>query len=227
MHTNNDILEELSSMNSPLAGMSRHMPYRLPEGYFDQLAAHVLATLHTPDIAVLEAGTKKLPFAVPEGYFDQLQADVLQQVQQERVTDGLPKVNAFTVPQGYFETLAGDVISRIQATEAVRVQRTRVISWKNLRWAAAAVLVLGIGIGSVKMLWPGQNEDPSVAKIPATAIKAYVQQNIDEFDSELLENNIAAHINLHTQSGMLNAVDKNDIIQYLDENGWEEPAITN
>jgi hypothetical protein len=227
MNTDNDILKELSSMDSPLAGMSRNMPYRLPAGYFDRLATQVVTALNTPDIAMPAAGTKSMPFALPEGYFDQLQTNILQQVQQESFADSLPKENMFTVPQDYFENLPGHINARIRETENITVKHTRVISWKRLRWAAAAVVILGLGIGSVKMLWPGKTEEASLAKVPQTSIRAYVQQNIDEFDSELLENNIAANINLRSQSGLLNSVDKNDIIQYLDENGWEEPATTN
>lgn len=230
METYNDISDELSSMGSPLAGMSRNMPYRLPEGYFDGLATQVLIAITVPgEITALEGGTKKMPFDVPNGYFDQLQASVLQQVQQESIETGLPKANVFTAPEGYFDTLPGNIMAAIHASEAPQEkQRTRIIGigWKSIRWAAAAVVIVGLGIGSVKMIWPGAESKESLAKIPATSIQAYVQQNIDEFDSELIENNIAANINLHTQPGLPNTIDKNDIIQYLDENGWEEPATT-
>lgn len=228
MESYNDILNELSGMNSPLAGMSREMPYRLPECYFDWLPAQVSALIHTPDITMPDFGTKKIPFEVPEGYFEQLQTNVLQQVQHDALTGALPKINVFTAPEGYFDTLPAQVLAQVQAADTPAVKRTRIISWQNLRWAAAAVLVLGLGFGSVKMLWPDTHKDATLAKVPATAIQAYVQQNIDEFDSELIENNIASNITLHSQSGgMLNAVDKDDIIQYLNENGWEEPASTN
>ncbi len=227
METYNDISDELSSMESPLAGMSRNMPYQLPEGYFDRLATQVLTAIIVPDeITALEGGTKKMPFDVPNGYFDQLQASVLQQVQQESIAASLPKENVYTTPEGYFDILPGHIMAAIHASEAPQAKKTRIIGWKSIGWAAAAVVILGLGMGSVKMIWPGAESKESLAKIPATSIQAYVQQNIDEFDSELIENNIAANINLHTQPGLPNTIDKNDIIQYLDENGWEEPATT-
>ncbi len=64
MNTEQSVTGELQELNSPLAGLSRKMPYAVPEGYFEALTAE---TMHTV----------KANAAVPEGYFDALPAATL------------------------------------------------------------------------------------------------------------------------------------------------------
>lgn len=70
MAINNDILQELKEMNSPLAELPERMPFNLPEGYFEQL----------PDV-VNEAKerelSKAMPHTTPVGYFDRLPQQVI------------------------------------------------------------------------------------------------------------------------------------------------------
>ena len=53
----------------------------------------------------------------------------------------------------------------------------------------------------------------ALAAIPKEDISKYVEQNIDDFDMERLENTIAS-------TNALQSVSDEDIIQYLDETGW-------
>lgn len=68
-----EILNELNELSSPLAGYSRAMPFEVPKGYFETLADDVTRHASVPP-------AKENPFAVPEGYFDALPAQLLQQV---------------------------------------------------------------------------------------------------------------------------------------------------
>ena len=54
----NKILQELNELKSPLSGLPREMPYKVPDGYFEGLADSALRTARNSD--------------VPTGYFQTL-----------------------------------------------------------------------------------------------------------------------------------------------------------
>lgn len=69
MDQQNEILKELKELESPLAGLTRDMPYTVPEGYLAGLPealSRSAAARHTS------------PFVVPEGYFGALPGRLLQ-----------------------------------------------------------------------------------------------------------------------------------------------------
>ncbi|UCS93131.1 hypothetical protein KZP23_21130 [Echinicola marina] len=55
---------------------------------------------------------------------------------------GLPKNNVFKTPEGYFDRLADNILEK-------RQQETRQVYFT--RWAAAAILVLGLGLSIFKL----------------------------------------------------------------------------
>jgi hypothetical protein len=57
-----EVLQELKELDSPLAGLSRAMPYAVPEGYFAGLAHPALETARRADAVA----------SVPAGYFQNL-----------------------------------------------------------------------------------------------------------------------------------------------------------
>lgn len=79
MPSDNNILKELEAMNSPLAGLSRDMPYELPVGYFDNLSAQVLQMANKE---ILPAGTA-MPHIVHPDYFDTLPEQILESIKRQ------------------------------------------------------------------------------------------------------------------------------------------------
>jgi hypothetical protein len=134
MEPRKEIAVELSALSELLSGISRQTPYRVPDGYFQELPARVLGRL------VGESPT----FRVPAGYFDGLAAQVLGRIKAgpesgslagmagvgaagdgtvgneaaagERVSEELLRLSAtvsqigrempFRLPEGYFDELS-------------------------------------------------------------------------------------------------------------------------
>lgn len=233
MNNYNDIAEELSAWNSPLAGMSRKMPYQVPEGYFETLSDHILS-LRAVENGLLPQAVS-MPFSVPENYFEKNPDIIMNRIEADMLA-GLPKANPFAMPEHYFDTLSANVMAAIQnETENAPIEykpiRSRKINfWGSIRWAAAAMLISSIGIGSYKMIYPSRpSTERRISRISTDTIGAFVQANLDEFDADMLENDVVAVKAAHQDEyhSQINRIDKNEIIQYLNETGWGEKTETN
>ncbi len=75
MSRNNDILNELKELNSPLAELPHSMPFTVPGGYFEQLPNEI-------NTAKKRGINKTMPHSVPTGYFESLSQEVLAATQQ-------------------------------------------------------------------------------------------------------------------------------------------------
>jgi hypothetical protein len=74
--------DELADLAPFLASLPRTLPFRVPEGYFDQLPATLEAAIGVP--GTLPAAATATPgFTVPEGYFDSLPLQI-----QDRISAG-------------------------------------------------------------------------------------------------------------------------------------------
>lgn len=219
MKTANEIIEELKGLNSPMADMPRLMPYQVPAGYFSKLDEYIVGGVKATELPEYTLPyTKAMPYEVPIGYFDTLPDMVAALVHEEHEAVGLPKANPFAMPAGYFDALPQQML---QAAKQADAPKTKTIPlgnrvWKNLRWAAAAILLMGIGFGSYKMLQPADaplSTEQQLAQLPAGTISDYVQQNIDDFDTDLIASNIA---NMEVSVSQLS---DEEITQYLEDTG--------
>jgi hypothetical protein len=186
MPEQNDILKELESMGSPLAQLSRQMPYALPSGYFDQL----------PDVILAQA----------------LEKDVISE---------LPKITPYKAPEGYFDKLPQQVMNAIQADEIPAKTKTIPLGkspWYQVRLAAAAVLLLLIGAGVFGVFRQDSSFDTKLAQLSEESVSEYIQQNIDEFDGQMIESNFGVRAAAATSPSQLT---EEEITEYLDETGWQ------
>lgn len=180
MNSEQDILNELQQLNSPLAVYPRTMPYALPEGYFED----VVAQLNTTIAADMQVLNRDMPFSLPDGYFEKLPDTLLQAAKE---------------------------------TPAATPKQSSTM-WLGVRWAAAAMLVIAIGFGSYRALTPEtQSIEQQLNNIPDAELMAYVQENIDDFETD----NIITHINNTGISNATNALNSSDIELYLQETGWQ------
>jgi len=135
----NPVLDELTEMDSPLAGLPRYMPYSVPEGYFGQLPTGILQAAKTVDI-----------------------------------------------PPGYFESLPEAMLAAAKGgNPAAKRKSPLVISLLPVRrWAAAAVLIVSMGIGGALFFGAQSStvENP-VATLPADAVQEYVAVHLDELET--------------------------------------------
>jgi hypothetical protein len=226
MKTANEIIEELKGLNSPLADMPRLMPYHVPTGYFSKLDAYIIDGVKATELPEYTLPyTKAMPYEVPMGYFDTLPDMVAALVNEQNETISLTKSNPFAMPAGYFDALPQQML---QAVKQAETPKTKTIPlgnrvWKNLRWAAAAILLMGIGFGSYKMLQPTTaplSTEQQLAQLPPGTISEYVQQNIDDFDTDLIASVMPGDINVSPAQ-----LSDEEITNYLDEVGWDTDNI--
>ena len=215
MNRENEILQELQSMNSILAGMPRTMPYSVPDGYFTSLVATVQEQIHIEHAQdPVITWSKANPYITPDGYFDSLTANVLSNVITAPVS--VAHNDPYEVPAGYFDTLPDRLLA---AAKEAQKQPARIIPlrrniWKQVKWAAAAVLIIGLGFGSyeiVQILQPPHKAEHMLASIPDKDISEYIQQNIDDFDLDMIVSNAN--------------ISDEDIIQYLKETGVDTSKV--
>lgn len=213
MNKGNNIYEELKSMGSQLADMPRTMPYALPGNYFDHLDGEIqsaIAATAAPDAVHPLPGAGKMPYTLPSGYFEELPDAVLGAIAHQKLKSGnVPEV--FAVPEGYFYQLPQKVM---EAARMSKPAKSRTISIHIQRLAAAAVILLGIGIGSYALLRPHHSgPDNILVAVPNGEIKEYLQHNM-----RMDVSNIVAGNNRHVNNI---DVDNKDIIHYLNETGWD------
>lgn len=157
MNSRNHIQRELELQNSSLP-FDVHMPvFDLPQGYFENFAAGVLARIKGTTAATaaeemeglspLLAGlSKKTPYRLPADYFAQnLASGTL------REEDPIPgwaaegRQNPYWVPAGYFSQFPEQVLQQVKP-------QAKVITMVSRRWmqyAAAAVLAGALVLGGI------------------------------------------------------------------------------
>ncbi len=213
----NDIVNELRELQSPLADMPRTMPYAVPEGYFALLEESIKTGISGATDYRLAIQDKATPYEVPERYFATLPQNILAAIHT-----GSSREMPYAAPEGYFDQLP------LQMLEAAKADgnRKKTIQlggtiWKNIRWAAAAAIIIGIGFGSYKMLQPAEpvSTEAQLAKIPGSTINDYIQANIDDFDADMLATNINSTTPTAAQ------LPEDEIVNYLNETGWDETTI--
>lgn len=202
MTTDPNIVTELQSIAPTLAGITRRMPYAVPEGYFEYLADRMLIEV-TP---APQTGT------VPEGYFDNFADNMLQLIRKQNSSHeladialtlaGISREMPYHVPAGYFE----------QLTPALP-QPAKVVSMssKKMWWRMAVAAVLLIGAFSIWQLSNNKNQANSTGLDVATlaadtvAIPQEISLQLANLDASTLESAFAEteQTSSHTQAAYL------------------------
>lgn len=134
------------------------------------------------------------------------------------------------VPEAYFENLANEVMGKAKKVSPIRVLYKRPVFWFS---AAAAMLVLFVGIRFFT-----QPEDLTFEDLSDKEILAYVEENLDDIETELLietatselnypekessENQQTKTVSTSTQS---DSISKEDILHYLNSQEVDLEAI--
>ena len=167
METRSTILNELNGISPTVAQVGTHLPYQVPQGYFEGLAAAILQRIKTESLdaqqevellSPLLAGlSKKMPFSVPEGFFSELSGNVVGGVKAiDFVNEELEIIspmmqelkgkNVYEVPQGYFENFAGNVLAKVKERKPAKVVSMNA-GRRFMRYAVAAVFAGALAIG--------------------------------------------------------------------------------
>ena len=129
-----NILNELQAISPEVARIGRQLPYEVPAGYFEGLAAQVLQRVKAeeePVPAVLQQAAVN-PYSVPAGYFDELAGSILMRIKAEQTLTAqeelsvlssllskLDKKLPFEAPAGYFAKLTENVVAGARAIDFV------------------------------------------------------------------------------------------------------------
>ncbi len=238
------VVDELKTLQSPLAEWPAAMPFMLPGQYFESFLPNLRerlvfeeASTDSPD-PVPSFGRLETPFAVPEGYFSgfldaladgRALADLEARLSRKNVFETPPgyfetlpqavmaaidaeaetalpenfsRTMPFGVPGGYFENFSENLQARIQAADAdssapvaetprtIPLRPRSTLPVQMMRWAAAAILILGVSLGIQQAGTPQSTATTArraLANVPENALQDYVYQHADDFDMDMIE----------------------------------------
>lgn len=151
--------------------------------------------------------SKEMPFTVPRHYFDELYGHVSLHTTKKHTAPHI-------VPEGYFDNLPEAMFERLkkELREEKPVTKRVSFNWRSISMAAAAVIIILISIG----IYQQPHEQPlsateNLAQISDEKILAYMEDNIDDFDIELIK----ASLPNTTQEINFKEVDNTTINDYL------------
>lgn len=171
-----EISAELSEIDPVMAQWPFHMPYSVPDGYFDQLTAKILEQVTTE----LVVARQEL-YTVPANYFSQLPDTILAAIRKQEVEDELetvaPVLNRVSKQMPYTKTSLPEfnvevMLAQAKSHESPVVQMPAPKTRKWLQYAAAAIATGVILITA--FLYNGNNKE---AIDPAT-LASYVQMDV-------------------------------------------------
>ena len=199
MAQRDNILQELSEMNSGLAGFSHEPAFQVPAGYFDGLAGEILRKIKATEAAnakeeleflspMLSGFSKTAPYSVPAGYFEGLEKkldEIIFAGKDQTATEeleslspllsGLKNKPTYTVPEGYFQNIQQPIDDAVPAAKAKVVSIT---SRKWFRYAAAAIVIGVVAIIGFKLINKGETIDPSDKSL------AWVKKNMKKVSTD-------------------------------------------
>jgi hypothetical protein len=160
MSSQKHIQDELRSLGSSLPFNTTH-PYSVPEGYFDGLAATILAKVKSKEVSAaaeldeispLLAGIPKIiPYSVPSSYFEENAKNVayIAGETESPTLNAIGKTLPYSIPQGYFDALPEDILRKVAKPQA-KVVPLFARTW--MRMAAAAALAGVLFFGGYQLL---------------------------------------------------------------------------
>lgn len=191
MNAQNNIQDELRSLNSNLPLGNGQNPFSVPHGYFEGLPASILAQVkgqeetaseEIKNLSPLVAGiSKNMPFAVPPDYFGSTLKELPVLIHEDEESDLLSLINKqmpFAVPVGFFENLPAQLVKKVAET------KPKVIPLFKRTWMrmAVAATVAGIISFSGYVYFNGQKNTDANAGAPiAKQLKNVSTKELDEF----------------------------------------------
>src|SRR5947209_6251000 len=131
------------------------MPYEVPEGYFDGLAAAILTRIESSNRSVkdelesisplLSGISKKMPYEIPENYFNKISEEIpvlIHEDESSAVLKYIDKANPYEVPADYFENLPDRILQKITGKSTSGAKVIPMIRRKWSRYAVAASIVV-------------------------------------------------------------------------------------
>jgi len=204
MKLSTDILNELTAISPLIAGMERVNVFTVPGGYFEGLAAGILASVKEKKRSLINSVSNEPSFEVPQGYFDSLADNIMARIKAEEnapAADELRKLspmlysiqneNVFEVPKGYFDTLSDNILAQVKPQETKVVNMSRRSS-SFLKYAVAAVFTGVMALGVFQLTDNGKNT--VVNSIIAEGTQIAKENKFDEELSKLTDADIVKYL---------------------------------
>jgi hypothetical protein len=164
--------------------------------------------------------TKSMPYNTPDKYFEALTEKIIDTVTSEVITRDFPNIIPFSAPVRYFEDLPQQILMAAKGADATKqspriipiIKHVRVL--QPIKWAIAALFIIGIGFGSYKIYLKEETNksEQILASVSGNEIQDYLHSTYRlDVDRIVSNNNEISNIQ----------VDNKDIIQYLNETGWD------
>lgn len=203
----NDIVKELEEIVPGLNLPPTPPPYRVPEGYFDQLPGQVLQRIRSLEAdpvqeellelsPLLATAPRQLPLSTPEGYFDSLSTRIMAGIAQAQEDPAPARVVPIRSRKRYYS------------------------------WAVAASLLVLVGLSTMFLLRRNSGTggfEAQLASVPDQEIVDYLQSHTDAFDNEAIlssVSNVEIADELPKISTNLNDVPEEAIQKYLESSEW-------
>ena len=230
MNIPTNIQDELNSLNSNLPADVNGMPYTVPNGYFEGLAASVMAKIKNADevsaseeiaqLSTLLAGiSRTVPFSVPDHYFssniESLPAFTSEN-EASLVLSFISKEMPYQVPPGYFDGLSHKVLDKVSDRGGARVVPMIKRKWMHI---AAAAMVAGI-ITISGISYFNNNGTETVTKDPvAVELKKATTEELKTFitNTDATVNDNTTVQNTAEVKTLLNDVSDKELEAFLDQ----------
>ncbi len=163
--------------------------------------------------SILSEQSRSMPYEVPDGYFNEFTVNIADHLQlKEQAGANMPGV----VPERYFETLPSQLLNKIKQDTPRKGNTINL----TIRWAVAAALLVLVSIGGYHVMNTGDSSfEKQLATIPESELSEYINNNINQFDIETIENELLADNNTGISTQQLH---EDDIVNYLNETGWAD-----
>jgi len=159
-----------------------------------------------------------MPYQVPEGYFDNPGIGIREIMQDDAASQlfaGTKMPATSDVPVNYFDRFPDQMLKAARKSEAQYIpNKRRLIPITIVKWAAAAAIVIATGAGAYNILSRGKDTgtEQILAAVPDNDVHDYLQ-NTYTADVDRIMNNNSLVSNMQLEN--------KDIINYLDETGWD------
>jgi hypothetical protein len=217
MEESNEILNELASVSPTLAAIDKINVFSVPESYFDNLSQRISTSVFLNEYPRAQAGE------VPHNYFDELSNKIILKIKNadaaalsaedetkniSHLLNSLKDKHVFNVPEGYFHTLGEQVLSKIKPKSAKVVSLHSGRKW--LRYVAAAVITILVGIGALQLF----NSKDSHDKIAPTQLAKNYAENMPAYIQDAIKYKTPEQLN----KGLASLTD-DEIVTYLEHHG--------
>lgn len=214
------IQERIAFSEEPVVSFGKKQNFAVPDNYFNTLSSRIMNRI--ADLEKQEIRLENLPkvnvFKVPQGYFESAEESIRATVRVESIE----RKNIFEVPANYFDELPARILGKThEETKVIKVNW-----WQKGRtmWAAAASIVLLIGLGFAVPQFSKSDSESAMEALSKDEINSYLAtQDLGYLEYEAITTN-ATTLPKESVTKIIDDlnINKKDILEHLESQDLEE-----